>query len=184
MRSSKDLAVRLRFDKFPPLDPFRRRFAIVGLALALLGVLAWIAMEWTIGSRQYLPGPLTTNHATFGDRCESCHEAFANAPDTRCLACHPGEVRSTELEGVGTVRFAHSPFALAEDTCATCHLEHLGEPGLRAVPDVACTTCHAALEARAGGPEIARDIASFATHPEFTPLRPGATDPAKLRFAW
>src|SRR5690606_23872379 len=66
--------------------------------------------------------------------------------------------------------------------CATCHLEHLGLTGLRAVPDQACTDCHAKLEIRPGAPEIARDVATFAGHPEFPPLRAGAQDPARLRF--
>lgn len=182
MRSSKDLAVRLRFDRFPPLDPFRKRFALVGLVALLVGVGIWLFTEWGIGSRQYLPGPVTQNHATFGDRCETCHVSFANAPDPQCLACHPGEVRTAELEGVGRVQFAHAEFALAEDSCATCHLEHLGDTGLRAVPDVACTKCHADLQTRPGAPELAKDIASFPGHPEFAVLRPGAQDPGKLRF--
>lgn len=181
MRSSKDLAVRLRFDRFPPLDPFRRRFALVGLAAALLAGGVWLATQFGIGSRQYLPGPVTANHATFGDRCETCHDSFQNAPDPRCLACHPGEVRVAEVPDVGRVRFAHSPFAIAENACATCHLEHLGDSGLRAVPDVACVSCHGDLEARAGAPAVA-NLTSFPSHPEFSPLRPGQSDPARLRF--
>jgi hypothetical protein len=182
MRSSKDLAVRLRFDRFPPLDPFRRRFALVGIAAALLGAGIWAATQLGVGSRQYLPGPVTRNHATFGERCETCHEAFANAPDPRCLACHPGEERAAELPGVGRIAFAHSPFAVSEDACATCHLEHLGESGLRDVPDVACVGCHGDLRARPGAPDVARSVASFPSHPEFGPLRPGRSDPARLRF--
>jgi hypothetical protein len=181
-RSSKDLAVRLRFDRFPPLDPFRKRFALVGIAAALLGVGIWAVTAGVIGSRQYLPGPVTPNHATFGDRCETCHDAFQNAPDPRCLACHPGEERVAELPEIGRVQFAHSPYALAEDACATCHLEHLGDSGLRAVPDVACVSCHGDLRARPGAPEIAQSLTAFASHPEFGPLRPGRSDPARLRF--
>jgi hypothetical protein len=182
VKSSKDLAVRLRFDRFPPLDPFRRRFALVGIAAVILGVAIWAATQLGIGSRQYLPGPVTPNHATFGDRCETCHDSFANAPDSRCLACHPSEVRVAELPDVGRVAFAHSQFATTEDACATCHLEHLGDSGLRDVPDVACVRCHGDLEARPGAPEIAKRLTSFASHPEFGALRPGQADPAKLRF--
>ena len=181
MRSSKDLAVRLRFDRFPPLDPFRRRFALVGIAAVLLAGGVWALTQWGIGSRQYLPKPVTANHATFGDRCETCHDAFQNAPDARCLACHPGEVRTAELAGIGRVTFAHSPFALAEKPCASCHLEHLGDSGLRDVPDVACVSCHGDLEARPGAPEV-QSLTSFAVHPEFAPLRPGQSDPTRLRF--
>src|SRR5262249_17500461 len=153
------------------LDPFRRRFALVGIAAVLLAGAVWALTQWGVGSRQYLPGPVTANHATFGDRCETCHDAFKNAPNERCLACHPGAVRSGELPGIGRVEYAHSAFAVDEKPCASCHLEHLGDSGLRDVPDVACVSCHGGLEARPGAPEIARSLTSFASHPEFAPLR-------------
>jgi hypothetical protein len=181
-RSSKDLAVRLRYDRFPPLDPFRRRFALLGIAAVLVGIGVWVATQWWIGSRQYLPGPVTANHATFGDRCETCHDAFRNAPDPRCLACHPGEKRVAELPDLGRVEFAHSPFAPAEDACATCHLEHLGASGLRDVPNAGCVSCHGDLRTRPGAPEVAAALTDFAGHPEFAALRPGRTDPGRLRF--
>ena len=44
MRSSKDLASRLRFDRFPRPDFFRRRYFLVGVVVAAAGLGLWFYM--------------------------------------------------------------------------------------------------------------------------------------------
>jgi len=50
------------------------------------------------------------------------------------------------------------------------------------VSNQACVVCHGELETKRDAPEIARDVASFATHPEFAPLREPGSDRTALRF--
>ncbi len=168
MRSSKDLAVRLRFDRFPRPDFFRKHYLLAGSVAVLAGVALWLGLSAARGDTQYLPGPVTQNHATFGERCETCHEPFRNVRNEACLACHA--VRE------------HSPFVVREADCRDCHVEHLGDRGLLEVSNQACIVCHGDLETKRDAPPIARDVASFAAHPEFAPLREGASDTAAIRF--
>ncbi|HEY8516277.1 MAG TPA: cytochrome c3 family protein [Candidatus Binatia bacterium] len=167
-RSSKDIAARLRFDRFPRPDFFRRRYLLVGLLAAALGLGLWFWMTSTQGALQYSPGPVTQNHATFGARCEDCHDPFQNVRNDACLACHPART--------------HSQWVVREADCRECHVEHLGDTGLLDVHDQACVVCHGDLQSERAEPEIARDVASFADHPQFAPLREDARDPARLRF--
>lgn len=168
MRSSKELAARLRFDRFPRPDFFRRRYLLVGTLTALAGLGLWFYLTTSDGELQYMPGPVTQNHATFGARCESCHDPFQNVKNDACLACHPSR--------------DHSPFVVAESDCSACHVEHLGDRGMLDVSNQACVVCHGDLETKRDAPPIARDVASFEAHPQFAVLRPGAQDAAQIRF--
>jgi hypothetical protein len=168
VRSSKDLAARLRFDRFPRLDFFRRRYFLVGSAVAAAGLGLWLFLRVRGGEMPYMPGPVTQNHATFGERCESCHDPFHNIRNEACLSCHPAR--------------GHSEFVVEDADCRACHVEHLGVKGLRDVSNRACVSCHGDLQTKPGAPALARDVTSFAAHPQFTVLRPGASDQAAIRF--
>ena len=84
-RASKDLAKRLRFDRFPRPDTFRRWYWLVGLLCIAAGAGAWYGLHTTTKQRQYLPGPVSQGHASFGDRCETCHEQPAQTA-SGCLS--------------------------------------------------------------------------------------------------
>ena len=42
----------------------------------------WGRPGLSLRERQYVPGPVSRTHATFGDRCETCHTPF-RVPPTR-----------------------------------------------------------------------------------------------------
>jgi len=168
VRSSKDLAKRLRFDRFPRPDRFRRSYALLGIVAMLAGVGGWFLLNRTMHDRQYLPGPVSQAHATFGDRCDNCHDQFHSVRNEACLKCH--EVR------------VHSEFEPRTPHCAECHVEHRGGQTLLALSNANCVDCHRQLVTKRSPAIIQAEIPTFAAHPTFAPLRAGQTDRAALRF--
>ena len=166
-RASKDIAKRLRFDHRPRRDLFRRLYFAVSLAACAAGAGLWLMLGRTTGDRQYLPGPVSPAHATFGDQCARCHVSFASAPNDKCLACHAPRT--------------HSQFEVDTPVCRDCHVEHRAPDLFLPVSDRACVGCHSTLRSTRA-PPIAAHITSFADHPELTPLRPGQHDATALRF--
>jgi hypothetical protein len=167
-RSSKDLARRLRFDRFPRPDFFRRRYVLAAAVAAAAGVAAWVGFTAVLKQRQYLPGPVSQSHATFGDRCEKCHSPFRAVANSACLECH-----STGK---------HSQFEIQTPLCRDCHVEHRPVP-VSLVGNQACLVCHTQLRTtRPPPPLIQTRIRTFADHPQFLPLRPGRSDRAAVRF--
>ncbi len=167
-RASKDLAKRLRFDRFPKPDFFRRWYWVVGVVFVIVGGIAWWGLHTGTGQRQYLPDPVSQVHASFGDRCETCHEAYAGVPTNACMGCHADRV--------------HSQFEVTTPDCASCHVEHRAGGVFLAVANASCVDCHGALASKREPAGIERAIRTFADHPELTPLRPGRRDEAAIRF--
>jgi len=180
-RSSKDLAKRLPFRRFPRPDTFRHYYFWTAIAAVGAAIVLWLLMGRVLGRRQYMPQPTTSVHATFSDRCESCHDSFQVVQDSRCLTCHAVRVHSEHED--------HTP------PCRTCHVEHREGAHLTGVSSALCVDCHGALASRrAEGPQVAVHIRTFAEHPEFEPLRRDERqetgdgrreqprDPTRLRF--
>jgi hypothetical protein len=169
LRSSKDLAKRLRFEPRPRPYLFRRVYLVVGALACVAAAGLWLLFGALMGERQYLPGPVSPAHATFGDRCESCHTAaFTAISDDACRACH--------------ATAPHSEHETSTSACRQCHVEHRGRVALTGISDQPCIGCHANLETRRSTSVIAAQVASFDAHPVFAPLREGRADPASLRF--
>ncbi|MBI3782231.1 MAG: hypothetical protein HY270_02400 [Deltaproteobacteria bacterium] len=169
MRSSKDLARRLRFDRFPRPDAFQRWYPIAAALAVVAAIVGWLFIRLGWHERQYLPGPVAPAHATFGDRCQRCHSSFRNVADRACVECH--------------VARAHSEYELEAPRCAACHVEHRSDAVSLAVSNRLCIDCHGALESkRQPKPSIQTSIRDFAEHPQFAALREGAVDRAVLRF--
>ncbi|HXC49397.1 MAG TPA: hypothetical protein VN634_00815 [Candidatus Limnocylindrales bacterium] len=170
MLSSKDIARRLRLAGYPGRDTFRRYYVATALVCMVSALGCWLVMHWFLGPRQYLPRPISSNHALFGDRCESCHDAFQNVTDAACLGCHSARV--------------HAPNEVGTPQCAHCHVEHRSTDVFLSVSSNACVACHADLETSGKDAVVERRIATFAAHPEFNALREGKRDhdPARLRF--
>ncbi len=167
-RSSKELAKRLRFDRFPKPDFFRRWYWLVGVIFVIVGAVSWYGLHAGTKQRQYLPGPISQVHASFGDRCESCHESYAGVPTKACMGCHADRV--------------HSEFEVTTPDCASCHVEHRATGVFLAVANASCVDCHGELASTRSDPPIQRAIRTFADHPELTPLRSGHKDEAAIRF--
>jgi hypothetical protein len=167
-RSSKELAKRLRFLRMPQPDFFRRRYWLAGIAVTAGGFALWLLLSLVVRERQFLPGPVSQNHATFGDRCDACHTSFASVRDESCLVCHAARI--------------HSDLEVATPACRDCHVEHRSAEVFLAVGNRSCVTCHGSLETARPSQNVEARVATFAAHPPFTPLREGASDKAALRF--
>ena len=168
-RTSKDLARRLRFDHFPRPDFFRRHYLLSGLVATVAAVLLAFAFTGVWRQRQYLPGPVSQNHATFGDRCEKCHSSFRTVANSACLKCHPGRT--------------HSKFEVKAPECGDCHVEHRPTPVFLSVSTRSCVHCHGELQTTRPAPAVIQtNISTFSGHPVFTPFRKGHGDAAALRF--
>jgi hypothetical protein len=166
-RSSKDLAKRLRFDRYPLPDLFRRVYWLAAAAAVVIAAGVWALLSGALGERQYLPGPVSSTHATFGDRCAACHISYRSVRDAACAECH-GERRHTQFD--------------TQPACRHCHVEHRHADVFLSVSAQACVGCHARLASSREKPAIVPAIDSFATHPVFTARREGQRDAAALRF--
>lgn len=168
-RTSRDLARRLPFRHRPAADGFRRFYLLSSTVALIAAVGGWWFFQSSGGERQYLPGPVSGSHASFGDRCESCHTAFAVIADETCMACHASA--------------NHHPQQATGPACRSCHLEHVGHEAIDSVTQATCVECHLDLAPHRVGPsEVAPEIASFRQHPEFRHSREGFDDPGQLRF--
>ena len=180
VRNAKSLAERIDLHYFKRAHGMRRWRYVLSAAVPL-AALVWVAALAASGNRTpYSPGPVSAAHAFVENRCEVCHAASANgAPkrvtfrthttDAACLSCHDGP--------------AHAPNQPSAPGCASCHQDHRGRVVLAKTAEQFCIDCHADLETTQGAPRIAAQVGSFpANHPEFAALRPGASDPARVRF--
>ena len=193
-----------------PLDYFKRRDAIarwklwLSLAAALvvgawLTGLGWDFRAWTLRAERSRVlasrGPLNRAHAMWDAECEACHIPFtpingsawtsryvanSRASDARCQVCHAASAHPHHTNAMAPG---------AENSCASCHVDHRGrDASLVAVDDPQCTRCHASLAAHlAAGtrPSIEAQISRFdaAHHPDFELFRDGsARDPGTVKF--
>src|SRR5580693_7630781 len=172
IRTTKKLAQRINLDYFKTLHGIPRWRRILSGVFVVAGV-AWLGWHAVAGSpKPYNAGPLARAHALLGQKCGACHVTTGsyqlNATDRACLACHDGPVHQTDQ--------TFTP------SCSSCHVEHQGSVRLASTSDRACSQCHADLKTTRGPAKFVSNISGFDNHPEFAVLRPGAIDPATIKF--
>lgn len=180
-RNTKDIARRLDFNYIKGSTTLRRwksRLTIGVLALAGLAVVGFSFAPRT--SRTLVsPGPISSPHALFADRCDACHAAaFSRIPDSACQKCHDGPAHPAKA--FDQARLNSTP------ACVECHVEHRGDIALAKVSDGNCTDCHRNLDAHAAGVKLKSvDITAFrpGDHPEFSPASELDLRPLKLNHA-
>jgi hypothetical protein len=171
-RTTKLLAKRHDLNYFKKGSPIRMwqwRLAVVSLVAAVV----WIIASSVHSAQAFSSGPISSSHAVFGQKCETCHKpviegasflpvGFGSArkvPDSACESCH-------------TVGLHHANQTVATKQCSTCHIEHVGAMHLAAAPVAGCTQCHANLEVKNVPASIATNIQGFTKgHPDFRVLR-------------
>ncbi|HEY4233452.1 MAG TPA: cytochrome c3 family protein [Lacipirellulaceae bacterium] len=164
------------------LDYYRRslatrawkpRWNYAALLLAVIGLAALYAYR---RNAAFQAAPVSTAHASFGTRCELCHDqswqagkrlftftsAVHSVSNVSCQACHRASDHVKDL--------------VPAATCVTCHQEHRPDGQLIQVADSDCTRCHEKLALENGAAnsyyrEIKQFAAGSAAHPEFAVLR-------------
>lgn len=125
--------------------------ALSGLAVAV----ALTALVLTADKTVATPGPLSTHHAPFENKCAACHGP--SVADVRCEYCHD-PFGSNRYRNAGHVWFGTGdPAKIAKAAtadCARCHSDHRGrEFSMVRVDQRQCATCH--FSTIASHPEIA-----------------------------
>ena len=175
-RTTKKLAQRLNREYFKHLFPIPRWRRLLSYGLIAAGVL-WLGWHAVARNQNvYNAGPIASAHAMFSLNCSACHVQRAvfskTVTDQACSQCHDGPVHQAQQ--------TYTP------ACTECHLEHKGIARLAHTSEKACTECHSDLKTKNGEkPKVEAKIASFSAnsgHPEFTPLRPGQSDPGTVKF--
>jgi mono/diheme cytochrome c family protein len=146
-----------------------------------------LAFHFTRWREPLMPGALVAPHSNI-ESCQECHAPRVGASDVRCERCHDpsGAGRLVQSAHVSQVagagrRNAGDPQLAGERQCASCHVEHRGrDASLRDVPEQQCLSCHAVRRPETSGQRFR--IASFASHPEFRPLRDRLREAPGLEF--
>jgi len=182
-RTSKLIARRHDLNYFKYTPGLRRWQWRATLLVAVIALLWVTAMGIRGRNAMFSAGPVSSPHAIFAKRCETCHTGMSGmggtvtrmvtfkkgVPDAACLHCH--------------VAPAHQAAQLFTPSCGSCHVEHTGSTHLKQVADSTCTQCHANLSSTHGVVPIADHIHSFTQgHPEFAAVRPGTEDTSHILF--
>ena len=173
-RTTKKLAKRIDLQYFTRPHVFRRWRFWLSVAVPVIALGWFVTQRAQGGQKIYSSGPLAASHAVFTQQCSLCHVARAGnfatqVSDEACLTCHDAP--------------AHHANQSFTPACSSCHVEHKGSRLLSATSDSSCSQCHADLQTRDGQPHYVASIKKFAgSHPEFSPLRTGRTDPGKIKF--
>ena len=161
--------------KYPALRSRYFLYLVGGVGALLIGVA--FALNAAFSNDSLLAsGPLSSNHASFGADCASCHTPLEGVTDQKCMVCHEkfgDDLGTHTFEAHYLYRsgdFSRVTPAVNEGTCFSCHAEHQGQDAaITSVVDNQCQQCH--------------EIESFNTdHPEFEFAREELVDEANLIF--
>lgn len=161
--------------KYPGLKSRSFLYMIGGLGALLLGGLFAVDVAVFEGTT-IASGPISSNHASFGTDCSSCHTPGEGVEDVKCETCHEkfgGDLGIHSFEAHYIYRsgdFQRIVPAVDEVGCASCHQEHEGRTTpISQVADAQCASCHAYDDFETG-------------HPEFEFVSASLVDEAQLKF--
>ena len=180
-RTQKQIAERYKgnLGYYNKKHPWRRARRWVSF-LAIAGGITGIVLFRMYGRETFFnTGPISSNHAAFGDNCASCHdkslmtggaltvqkfreivqERFRNGIafepiDQRCETCHQ-------------LHAFHQANVVQNRSCSVCHQEHQGPGPMRSVVSSNCASCHnnAAIMEASAQKGMRFSQAAFRRHP-------------------
>jgi Cytochrome c3 len=117
-----------------------------------LGILVWCAVSiyLLVSPLRYVPGPVMQAHASFEQRCDTCHTPWRGLKNEACIACHGAFIKTNPhaavvMAGSGGELDAGRPLASFSNRlgCLSCHSEHSGRgQNVRVSAAFACAWCH------------------------------------------
>ena len=201
-----------RIDKqyYRKSHPWRSKMLMLSWLLPIIGLAVLGAYTFMpSGEAIYMPGPVSTKHSMFADRCDACHAQgkdekgtvhYGAVTDAKCMSCHDGPLhmanqafphnvqewdfaeKVVDANGVETLKTRK--ITAGNPTCASCHAEHKGHGRLAELNDRHCTQCHANLTVSSGPIKVATNIKSFNNgHPDWQILKkPAPRDGTPFKF--
>lgn len=204
LKQQKTRAQRIDHDYHAKPHPWRTTMKWLSWVLPAVGAAALGFMTFqSKGATLYEPGPVSTRHAMFNDRCEDCHvkagSSFGVVTNEKCLRCHDGPLHNErqvfsgpdKLKKIVETSTAEVERDVSTPRCASCHTEHKGNKSLLIMNDSHCTQCHMDLKVNDERPLVYKSgIDSFMRgHPDWKSVRvdPGDTpgvgkDPTPIKF--
>lgn len=193
--TSRELSERVEKDAQKHANRFRRRTWWASLWLCV-GCLGWLFFKGAVGEQRIFEGgQLASHHRFIENDCARCHTKWAplqrlvsldfnhsvhSVENKACVECHPGashhDTQSPKHDDI---------------SCAFCHNEHIGDLGLKRMPDSACTSCHRNLDKHFTAPadgassSFVAAVSTFSNdngHPEFAVRRLLAASPGDERL--
>lgn len=149
-RTQKQIAERYKgnLGYYRHLHPWRRARLIVSLVTFIGGVLA-IGILWRRAPPQFFnAGKISSNHASFENKCDSCHDKSAVAQDFREVIkdrFHRGVAFDSidrKCESCHAQHTFHEANVVQNQSCSACHQEHQGPGPMKLVSSSQCATCH------------------------------------------
>ncbi len=126
-----------------------RRPYVLGALIAIPVVALFVVNALVGGGTWVSGGPLSSNHAVFGNDCNTCHEPYAAVTNARCESC---QEKAGDTEGAygfePHYRYRSDEFDRAapsskEVACFACHTEHVGRyAGITTADNSRCASCH------------------------------------------
>lgn len=143
--------------------------AVISLLYLLLPMLpaissaldAWQSSLPLTLTGSWSPGPMSSGHAVFGEKCSVCHrQAFRAVSDDVCTGCHKkvGRHLTDDVRHAGLFK---------DVRCADCHADHKGATGLMQHDSSLCVSCHAEIKVRDPKADIANVHDFPGGHPQF-----------------
>jgi predicted CXXCH cytochrome family protein len=193
MDQRKSIADKYALDYYRSTLSTRRWKSPWNYAALVIAVLL-IATTYLIArNAMFQAAPVSSVHSSFGANCGSCHTGNDVWSGGRRLVHPAGGVPSVSNQTCNECHHAatHATVEFKEPNCTTCHQEHRPDTSLVAVPDVACTGCHANLKsamqkenvAIGFAPNIRQFEAGDGGHPEFAILRDNKDDVSERHAA-
>ena len=186
-RTSKSVARRHDLNYFKHPSRLRRWQGLLALAAVIASCVWLIATFGFTGQQMLSSGPISSAHAVFGAKCETCHQPIRSGlfhragfrrdvPDSACMQCHAVPVHQESL--------LHPMKGMPNVRCSSCHIEHEGSMMLADTTDSGCIQCHSHLLIPPGAPHVATAIYSFVKgHPQFAPLQAGFQNNQAIKFS-
>lgn len=174
-RTQKQIADRYKgnLGYYRRLHPWRRARLIVSLVTFAAGLTAIIVYSRRGPEKFFNAGPISSNHATFADRCERCHNKGSEPHEFRQVLSDrfregiAADRLDRKCEGCHAQHTFHEANVVENRSCSACHQEHQGPGPMKAVATSQCAICHNNTATMAASANKGMDLApnAFNRHP-------------------